>query len=306
MDVDVIGDELHFRPTLHGRNDGAGGTVGDAGHGVVQVGHVGGTGVKSGNGGVIVGAGVGQRDADLPMALFDELQRARLLRGNVHQLDETVRPLLQAAEHLHIGLVEVLRVLRAHLVGADERALHVDANKIGTLAVFVSGCGIHDAVQDLFGECHGGGADGQHALAGLKIRQRLDGFFLAVTEILAHGTVEVDIHEARQGIEALCVQNFLALLGGSKGHNAALPDDDAPLFKRVAGSVDQSILNDHNRLRASSSATRMQSGCICRMEPGHSGVTGPETTALTALALARPLATTSTLRACMMVLMPMV
>ena len=64
--------------------------------------------------------------------------------------------------------------------------------------------------------------------------------------------------------------------------------------------------NPYSRLRASSSATRMQSGCICRMEPGHSGVTGPETTALTALAFARPLATTSTLRACMMVLMPMV
>ena len=62
----------------------------------------------------------------------------------------------------------------------------------------------------------------------------------------------------------------------------------------------------HRRLRASSSATRVQSGCSCRMEPGHSGVTGPDTTALTAFALARPLATTSTLRACMMVLMPMV
>ena len=107
----------------------------------------------------------------------------------------------------------------------------------GTLAVFVGGRGIHDAVQDLFGECHGGGADGQHALAGLKIRQRLDGFFLAVTEILAHGTVEVDIHEARQGIEALCVQNFFALLGGSKGHNAALPDNDAPPFQTCGGGV---------------------------------------------------------------------
>ena len=63
---------------------------------------------------------------------------------------------------------------------------------------------------------------------------------------------------------------------------------------------------NYSRLSASSSATRMQSGCICRMEPGHSGVTGPETTALTALAFARPLATTRTLRACMMVLMPMV
>ncbi len=170
----------------------------------------------------------------------------------------------------------------------------------------MSGRGIHHAVQKLLGECHGGRADGQHALAGLKIRQRLDGFLGAVTEILAHGPVEVDIHEARQGVQTLCVQHLLALFRGGKGHDAAIADDDGPALKRVARSIDQCILKDHNRLRASSSATRMQSGCICRMEPGHSGVTGPETTALTALALARPLATTSTLRACMMVLMPMV
>ena len=70
----------------------------------------------------------------------------------------------------------------------------------------------------------------------------------------------------------------------------------------------ESLLSPHDqrRLSASSSATRVQSGCIWRMEPGHSGVTGPVTTALTACALFKPLATTSTFRACMMVLMPMV
>ena len=84
---------------LHGRNDGAGRTVRDAGHGVVQVGHVGGTGLKSLDSGVIVGAGVGDGDAHLVMALLDKVQIAWLLRGNVHQLDQTVCTLLQAAEH---------------------------------------------------------------------------------------------------------------------------------------------------------------------------------------------------------------
>ena len=35
---------------------------------------------------------------------------------------------------------------------------------------------------------HSGGADGQHTLTGLEIGQGLDGFFIAVTEILAHST----------------------------------------------------------------------------------------------------------------------
>ncbi len=62
---------------------------------------------------------------------------------------------------------------------------------------------------------------------------------------LPHGTVEVDIHEARQGIEALCVQNFFAFAPPRMGQqrafldNAALPDNDAPPpfteIKRVAG-----------------------------------------------------------------------
>ena len=63
---------------------------------------------------------------------------------------------------------------------------------------------------------------------------------------------------------------------------------------------------DQIRLRASSSPTRVKSGCICRMLAGTSGVTGPKESLLHDLGLAGPLTTISTLRACMMVLMPMV
>ena len=93
----------------------------------------------------------------------------------------------------------------------------------------------------------------------------------------------------------LCTKKFAAPLTERRTCSDRLRS--AVLSRQQAG---------HRRLRASSSATRVQSGCSCRMEPGHSGVTGPDTTALTAFALAKPLATTSTLRACMMVLMPMV
>ena len=63
---------------------------------------------------------------------------------------------------------------------------------------------------------------------------------------------------------------------------------------------------DQIRLSASSSPTSTKSGCICRMLAGTSGVTGPKKAFLTISALAAPLTTSSTLRACMMVRMPMV
>ena len=88
-------------------------------------------------------------------------------------------------------------------------------------------------------------ADGQHALTGLKIGQGLDGFFIAVTEILAHSTVEVDIHQARQSVSALGIHDLFAFLRLCKGHDAPLPDGQAPLLKGVAGGINQSIFDDH-------------------------------------------------------------
>ena len=245
VDVDVIGDKLHFRAPLQRRNDGAGLPVGDAGHGVVQVGHVGRTGVKGREGGIVAGAGVGDGDAHFLVALLDEVQRARLLRGNIHQLDQAARPLLQAAEHPHIGGVEVLRVLGAHLLRADEGAFHVAAHKVRALAVFVGGGGIHDVVQDLFREGHSRGADGQHAFAGLEVSEGLDGFFAAVAEVLAHRPVEVDIHQTRQGIGPGRVHDFLALFGLGERHDAAIADEEVPLLKGVAGGIDFCVLDDH-------------------------------------------------------------
>src|SRR5699024_5714599 len=137
------------------------------------------------------GAGVGDGDAHLVLALGDKVKGAFFLGGDVHQLDEAARPLLQRAEHGHIGQVEVGRVLGAQLVGADEGPFHVDTHQVGPAPVLVGGGRVHDAVQDLFRIGHGGGADGEDALAGLEIGQGLDGFLGAVAEIVAHGPVEV-------------------------------------------------------------------------------------------------------------------
>ena len=123
----------------------------------------------------------------------------------------------------------------------------------------MGGGSIHHAVQDLFRESHSGGADGQHTLTGLKIGQGLDGFFIAVTEILAHGTVEVDIHQARQSVSALGIHDLFAFLRLCKGHDAPLPDGQAPLLKGVAGGINQSIFDDHSIGLLTSQALRASS-----------------------------------------------
>ena len=109
----------------------------------------------------------------------------------------------------------------------------------------MGGSSVHHLVQDLLGIGHGGGADGQHTLACLEIRQRLDGLLGAVAEILAHRPVEMDIHKARQGVQPLGIQHLLALFRGGKGHDAAIADDDGAALKGVARGIDQCILKDH-------------------------------------------------------------
>ncbi len=99
---------------------------------------------------------------------------------------------------------------------------------------------------------------------------------------------------------------------GGIWHRVAMTERVLPLQKRNTGTpagvpVPRSLNKENQiRLRASSSPTRMKAGCSCRMLAGTSGVTGPKKAFLTISALPAPLTTISTLRACMMVRMPMV
>ena len=126
--------------------------------------------------------------------------------------------------------------------------------------------------------------------------------------------VEVDIHQTRQGVGALGIDDLLVFQCRGAKDDAPVTDDQIFFHKAAAVAEHLGIFDNHSsqtsclqiRLRASSSPTRMKSGCICRMLAGTSGVTGPKKAFLMISALPAPLATISTLRACMMVLMPMV
>ena len=109
-----------------------------------------------------------------------------------------------------------------------------------------------------------------------------------------------------------CVKAPPAVTKGGIWYRVAMTERVLPLQKRNTGTpagvpVPRSLNKENQiRLRASSSPTRMKSGCSCRMLAGTSGVTGPKKAFLTISALPAPLTTISTLRACMMVRMPMV
>ena len=245
MNVNIIGDQLHIGTVFQRGNNGAGGAVGDAGHGVIQVGHVAGTGGKRSLGGIIIRAGVGNRDAHLIVAVTDKIQIAGFFRGNVHQLDQPAAACLQPAEHGGIGPLHILGVLCADLFGADVGAFHVDADQIRAALVLVGRGHVHDAVQDLLAERHGCGADGQHALARLKISDGLQAGLVGVAEIVTDCAVEMDVHQTRQRIGTARVNDILALLRGRAKDDAAIADDEVLFHKAAAVAVDFCIFDNH-------------------------------------------------------------
>ena len=207
---------------------------------------MGGTGGKGFFGGVIVGAGVGNGNTHLIVTFLDEVHVARLLGGDVHQLDQPTAAGLQSAEHIGVGGHHVLGVLGAHLFGADVGAFHVDADQIRAMLIFMGRSHIHDAVQDLFAEGHRGGADGQHTFAGLEIGNGLQTCFVGIAEVMADSTVEVDVHKAGQGVAALGVQHFLVLLRDGTEDDAAIADHQVFFHKTAAIRKNFGIFDNHS------------------------------------------------------------
>ena len=248
VDVYIVGDQLDLGTLLQRGDDGARLTVGDAGHRVVQVGHVGGTGGKGGLGRIIVSAGVRDGNAHLIVTFLDKIEVSRLLGRHIDQLDQPAAARLQAAEHGCVRPHDILGVLGADLAGADVGAFHIDAHQICAVLVPVR-CGhIHDAVQDLLAEGHRGGADGQNALARLKIRDGLQACRIGIAEIMTDRAVEMDIHQTRQRVGTARVNDILALQRGCAKDDAAVTDDKVFLYKAAAVAVNFCIFDDHSSI----------------------------------------------------------
>ena len=121
-------------------------------------------------------------------------------------------------------------------------------HQIGTPAVVMGRRGIRNAAQNLLAVGHGGRADCQDALAGLKVRQRLDGLLAGVTEIMPDCAVKMQIQQSGQGVQALRIDDFLVQLRSCAKHNALVPDDKILPDKRLLRRVYQCIFDNHGKI----------------------------------------------------------
>ena len=181
-----------------GGND-AGVAVVDGGHGVVQVGQVGDTGVDGGSGVVIVGIGVGDGDGTQLLGLGDKFRRAGQFGRDIHDADKTAAALVQLLEALKIRVLQVVGVLCAALLVGEVGPLHLDAHETGQS---LGGFGVEllrggeGFFQHVVGQGHGGGGKGGHTALGIESGHPLESLVIAVGEVRAGVAVAVDVDQA--------------------------------------------------------------------------------------------------------------
>ena len=105
--------------------------MGVAGHTVIQVGGVGGTGGEGFHCRVVVSGGVTQRNGTLFADSGDEGQIFVLFGGNGDQFHLTAAGRIQTVKELCIRFVQVFRSLRAALGVAQKRAFQMDTGTLG-------------------------------------------------------------------------------------------------------------------------------------------------------------------------------
>ena len=210
--MEPVGDQLHGGPGVQSGGHHPGFPVVEGGHGVEQMGGVGGPGLIGGHGRVIVRRGVAQGHGAVPAGLPDEGEGPRLLRGQGDEPHQAPRSLVQPMEHMDIRGMQVVRVLGAALLSAHEGPLQVDARHLGPVGRPLK------SLHRLHGLCelpllqrHGGGAPGGDPLGGVVAGHRGQPLRLAVAGVLAHGPVGVDVDEPGDQIPALGVRAPLHL-----------------------------------------------------------------------------------------------
>ena len=196
----AVGDDLGADlGILNGGGDDTGVAVVDGGHGVVQVGQVGDTGVHSGLGVVVVGIGVGDGDGAQLAGLGDELGGTGQLRSHVDDADQTAAVIIQLLEALEIGVLQVVGVLGTALGVAEEGTLHLDAAQDGqTLDVLLHQLlgGGEGLGQDVVGQSHGSGSEGSDTPGSVLLGHGLQALVITVGEVGTGAAVAVDLDQA--------------------------------------------------------------------------------------------------------------
>ena len=228
MDVEAVADQLGPDiGVLDAGGDDTGIAVVDAGHGVVQVGQVGDTGVNGSAGMVIVGIGVGDGDGAQLAGLLHELGGTGQFGGHIHDADQTAAAVEQGLEALKIGGLQVVGVLGAALGVGEVGALHLDAAQAGAaggLLVDDASGGGEGSLQHIVGQGHGGGGEGSDAAAEIELGHLHQTLVRAVGEVVAGGTVAVDLDQAGDDGGTAQIDGISGDVFGQDGTELAVDD----------------------------------------------------------------------------------
>ena len=249
--MDAVADDLHMGSVIGSSAHNAGSAVGEGRHGVEQVGGVGSAVGEAGLGLLVGGAGVGDGNGAQLAGLADEVQRAGQLGGHVDQADVLAGLLIQALEHVEIGVDDVLLGLGTLLGLVEEGAFHVHAAQHGAFTVLMeAGLGsLEYTGQDLLVKGHGGAHEGGNALAALvaaDLHHILGG---GVAEVAAGSAVDVNVHKAGGNVLAGGVDDLVALqsAGGSNLNDTVALQLDVSLHEAALIGENMTILDNHRK-----------------------------------------------------------
>ena len=168
--MDTVADHLGGDGLVLGSSsDDAGLPVMDGRHGIVEVGQMGHAGVNGSLGVLVVGIGVGDGDGAKLFRLLHKFHRARKLRRQVHDGDQSLAVLVQLPEGLEVRQTEIFSVLGALFLLGEEGSLHLHAQKSGSSLhglLMQAQPGGESLRNHIIGQCHGGGREARHTHGG--------------------------------------------------------------------------------------------------------------------------------------------
>ena len=227
--------------------------MGQAAHGVVEVGGVGDAHVKAVLGLVVVGVSVGNGDGAELAGLLNEFVGAGGLRCDNHQADNAAAAVIQPLELLKIRRAHILGLLSALFAHGNIGAFQMDTQHPGAalFRLIHAGAGrSQGAGNALLRQGHGGGAERSHPVAEQKAAHGADGLYGAVAGVLPVAAVNVDVHKTGYGGEPSGVKDLFPVLGQAHayGGDFAVADQNFFLGKAKAFIQDCCVFNKHGKM----------------------------------------------------------
>ena len=252
MNVVAVADDLCLDiSVLHCGGDNTGIAMVDTGHGVVQVGHMGGTGIKSGLGIVIAGIGVGYGYGAEFFCLGHKFCGTGQFGSHVHNADQALAAVVQGLEAFKVGLLQIVGILSATLLVGEVGAFHLDAHEPGeTLRRFLCQLqgGGKGLFQNIIGKGHGGGGEGGDAAFCVVGGHGLQTLIIAVGEVRTGVAVAMDFHQTGDDGGTLQIDGIIRYVFRENGPKQAVFHLKSAGMKLKIGGENAGIFVEHNRI----------------------------------------------------------